>query len=128
MCCCVLGSYLSSLLIYFFFSSRRRHTKFKCDWSSDVCSSDLSRSGEEITPRFVKRNGHNARIVIKCTLHPITMMGVEVDIQYLCLAGTQHIGNRNRNVVIDTEAGSPLGPGVMQPTARVKYMQGPRIL
>src|SRR5260370_13428024 len=27
----------------FFFSSRRRHTRFKCDWSSDVCSSDLGR-------------------------------------------------------------------------------------
>src|SRR5260370_2707070 len=26
----------------FFFSSRRRHTRFKCDWSSDVCSSDLN--------------------------------------------------------------------------------------
>src|SRR5260370_2831732 len=30
-----------SYLVYFFFSSRRRHTRFKCDWSSDVCSSDL---------------------------------------------------------------------------------------
>src|SRR3989475_6622479 len=30
----------------FFFSSRRRHTRFDCDWSSDVCSSDL---GEEFT-------------------------------------------------------------------------------
>src|SRR5882762_3737240 len=28
---------------FFFFSSRRRHTRFKCDWSSDVCSSDLVR-------------------------------------------------------------------------------------
>src|SRR5256886_6906598 len=27
---------------YFFFSSRRRHTRFDCDWSSDVCSSDLA--------------------------------------------------------------------------------------
>src|SRR5260370_33521138 len=26
--------------MFFFFSSRRRHTRFKCDWSSDVCSSD----------------------------------------------------------------------------------------
>src|SRR5688572_11877604 len=26
----------------FFFSSRRRHTRFDCDWSSDVCSSDLA--------------------------------------------------------------------------------------
>src|SRR5260370_26607640 len=28
--------------VFFFFSSRRRHTRFKCDWSSDVCSSDLA--------------------------------------------------------------------------------------
>src|SRR5256886_9853643 len=29
-------------IFFFFFSSRRRHTRFDCDWSSDVCSSDLS--------------------------------------------------------------------------------------
>src|SRR2546430_8306779 len=29
------------LVFFFFFSSRRRHTRFDCDWSSDVCSSDL---------------------------------------------------------------------------------------
>src|SRR2546430_17588240 len=29
--------------LFFFFSSRRRHTRFDCDWSSDVCSSDLPR-------------------------------------------------------------------------------------
>src|SRR3989475_8059640 len=28
--------------VVFFFSSRRRHTRFDCDWSSDVCSSDLN--------------------------------------------------------------------------------------
>src|SRR5712691_13120773 len=26
---------------FFFFSSRSLHTRFDCDWSSDVCSSDL---------------------------------------------------------------------------------------
>src|SRR5260370_13463975 len=31
----------SAVRFFFFFSSRRRHTRFKCDWSSDVCSSDL---------------------------------------------------------------------------------------
>src|SRR2546430_17564719 len=31
-----------SLAMFFFFSSRRRHTRFDCDWSSDVCSSDLA--------------------------------------------------------------------------------------
>src|SRR5215211_8769661 len=29
------------LFFFFFFSSRRRHTRSLCDWSSDVCSSDL---------------------------------------------------------------------------------------
>src|SRR4030066_268032 len=29
--------------LFFFFSSKRRHTRFKCDWSSDVCSSDLAK-------------------------------------------------------------------------------------
>src|SRR2546430_159771 len=29
---------------FFFFSSRRRHTRFDCDWSSDVCSSDLQQT------------------------------------------------------------------------------------
>src|SRR5947207_5971853 len=28
-------------IIVFIFSSRRRHTSSLCDWSSDVCSSDL---------------------------------------------------------------------------------------
>src|SRR2546430_6080560 len=31
--------------VLFFFSSRRRHTRFDCDWSSDVCSSDLGGGG-----------------------------------------------------------------------------------
>src|SRR3712207_9162034 len=30
------------MFLYFFFSSRRRHTRYWRDWSSDVCSSDLS--------------------------------------------------------------------------------------
>src|SRR2546430_7697447 len=35
---------------FFFFSSRRRHTRFDCDWSSDVCSSDLTpKSGTSLS-------------------------------------------------------------------------------
>src|SRR5438034_10950333 len=34
----------------FFFSSRRRHTRSLCDWSSDVCSSDLG-IGPEVPGR-----------------------------------------------------------------------------
>src|SRR2546430_7139256 len=36
-----MSSFLCSCDIFFFFSSRRRHTRFDCDWSSDVYSSDL---------------------------------------------------------------------------------------
>src|SRR5205807_6962752 len=32
----------SIVFFFFFFSSRRRHTRLQGDWSSDVCSSDLS--------------------------------------------------------------------------------------
>src|SRR5256886_8634449 len=41
--CVVLWCSMDLCLCYFFFffSSRRRHTRFDCDWSSDVCSSDL---------------------------------------------------------------------------------------
>src|SRR2546430_8060227 len=38
---CIVSIFLE---FFFFFSSRRRHTRFDCDWSSDVCSSDLCAS------------------------------------------------------------------------------------
>src|SRR2546430_12348528 len=37
-------------VVMFFFSSRRRHTRFDCDWSSDVCSSDLTSVRREHAP------------------------------------------------------------------------------
>src|ERR1035438_3080773 len=33
---------------FFFFSSRRRHTRCLSDWSSDVCSSDLTTKGNKM--------------------------------------------------------------------------------
>src|SRR5260370_20452912 len=52
----------ASVLFLFFFSSRRRHTRFKCDWSSDVCSSDLHDTNIwqiTITPGKVKTISHD---------------------------------------------------------------------
>src|SRR6266516_3811989 len=37
--------YVNIIYYYFFFSSRRRHTRSYGDWSSDVCSSDLTSFG-----------------------------------------------------------------------------------
>src|SRR6266567_6210936 len=39
------------MVVFFFFSSRRRHTRFDCDWSSDVCSSDLPAVAEVAVAR-----------------------------------------------------------------------------
>src|SRR6266702_6850163 len=58
------------MIVFFFFSSRRRHTRWPRDWSSDVCSSDLSRNGGRAfarnhNPRQVKRigRGHGDRFL-----------------------------------------------------------------
>src|SRR3712207_3382683 len=53
------------LVFCFFFSSRRRHTIYWRDWSSDVCSSDLSDgmadAVEKISPAVVRVNGRRRR-------------------------------------------------------------------
>src|SRR5256886_4042748 len=47
---------------YFFFSSRRRHTRFDCDWSSDVCSSDLVTANSAPASTFhAKRDSSRSR-------------------------------------------------------------------
>src|SRR5260370_25628800 len=51
-------------MVCFFFSSRRRHTRFKCDWSSDVCSSDLALSTAELFTFLVTESRHNSLLVI----------------------------------------------------------------
>src|SRR5438309_12080978 len=49
---------------FFFFSSRRRHTRWNCDWSSDVCSSDLVASALPGVPHqlcqfhYLREAGH----------------------------------------------------------------------
>src|SRR5256886_10200555 len=54
----------------FFFSSRRRHTRFDCDWSSDVCSSDLAindtvSESDRITGAIAGVRAHGYDIVLK---------------------------------------------------------------
>src|SRR2546430_13276826 len=43
VCCATVSlvRHIPRLVTPVLFSSRRRHTRFDCDWSSDVCSSDL---------------------------------------------------------------------------------------
>src|SRR5256886_8967279 len=56
---------------FFFFSSRRRHTRFDCDWSSDVCSSDLA--GAAAT-EFVKVGRSQLRVAVSGTGRPLLLL------------------------------------------------------
>src|SRR5256885_12981239 len=44
----------------FFFSSRRRHTRLQGDWSSDVCSSDLTGFRHSKSPNIPSRHAISA--------------------------------------------------------------------
>src|SRR2546430_10216686 len=48
----------------FFVSSRRRHTRFDCDCSSDVCSSDLRRRVGRLGLRAIGRADHPAGLPV----------------------------------------------------------------
>src|SRR5690606_18213746 len=61
----------------FFFSSRRRHTRFSCDWSSDVFSSDLALAVAYHAPG--RRDGEPAHAV------PVRQRGVVLSMDDLQL-------------------------------------------
>src|SRR5256885_7624820 len=46
----VLSHAIYLVFFFFFFSSRRRHTRLQGDWSSDVCSSDLTWNTSQVRP------------------------------------------------------------------------------
>src|SRR6266568_5682059 len=64
---------------FFFFSSRRRHTIWNCDWSSDVCSSDLEdgRAAQREAARLVEERGPAAaaELVYLATGAPTAVVG-----------------------------------------------------
>src|SRR5690349_22084674 len=53
-------------LFFFFFSSRRRHTRSLRDWSSDVCSSDLSSLRIARTAALLAACGVGAVVLSAC--------------------------------------------------------------
>src|SRR5256886_10694885 len=52
----------AAIIRVFFFSSRRRHTRFDCDWSSDVCSSDLLQRMEDDGNAFDPKSRIESRV------------------------------------------------------------------
>src|SRR5256885_427321 len=60
----VITVYYEVSTLFFFFSSRRRHTRLQGDWSSDVCSSDLSNLelSKDFSNFFQKNNINSQKI------------------------------------------------------------------
>src|SRR5476649_2297608 len=67
-------------LFFFFFSSRRRHTRSLCDWSSDVCSSDLAPGG---VPGTGNGGGGDRDAALALLFHPVGHRGALVDLAHL---------------------------------------------
>src|SRR6266478_5050192 len=59
----------------FFFSSRRRHTRFDCDWSSDVCSSDLLH-GQSMRLSDLPDSLVRFDVVVSCTASSLPIIGL----------------------------------------------------
>src|SRR2546430_13776571 len=64
----------------FFFSSRRRHTRFDCDWSSDVCSSDLANfnTRRQLTVFYALPRGNASRPRFRAASSKKTVVGTGV--------------------------------------------------
>src|SRR5947207_9949288 len=70
-----------TIFFFFFFSSRRRHTRSLCDWSSDVCSSDLKpavRVG--LVGKYVKSPDAYISIV-EALRHAGLLHGVDIELR-----------------------------------------------
>src|SRR4029434_4291262 len=107
------------------FSSRRRHTRFKCDWSSDVCSSDLiCAPAEAMDYHYKNAMGdecifvHHGAGTVSTTFGTLkfhakdyilipkgVIYGVDFD-----KPAASRTGEPNRFIVIETANGSHIGP------------------
>src|SRR2546430_13126500 len=90
----------------FFFSSRRRHTRFDCDWSSDVCSSDLvvgSVEDRDLLEQAFQDPSILDRPVGAAMGPPLPTVGVGEPIE-LAVRRTEQTG-----AVVVLDAGHPIG-------------------
>src|SRR5689334_25431025 len=80
------------VFFFFFFSSRRRHTRWNCDWSSDVYSSDLFALGVVLLGigvplLWVFIASKLSDTFLKVPLLPLVVMVAGLFVTYMVLAG-----------------------------------------
>src|SRR2546430_7504873 len=107
------------MVLSFFFSSRRRHTRFDCDWSSDVCSSDLVKQvkADDLKDQLAMQGRSWLPFARKPYLNPFDL---EIDSQRVENYYHQH-GYFDVRVV--ERKSTPYKPGAVDVTLRVE--EGP---
>src|SRR2546427_4928941 len=79
---------------FFFFSSRRRHTRFDCDWSSDVCSSDLA-GGGALLERHLREAAQLAAVQALGAAFAQDVDGAHADAQMLVHALAEEVDRKS---------------------------------
>src|SRR5689334_24270964 len=92
------------LLSVFFFSSRRRHTRWNCDWSSDVCSSDLNvKPTLEVKSRRV--GGATYQVPVEVSAKRATTLGLRWLVNYSRARREKTMVERLMNELLDASNG-----------------------
>src|SRR4051812_50139405 len=104
----------------FFFSSRRRHTRLTCDWSSDVCSSDLPSRATAILRSSVSESA--AFLIKVATQDSDTELRKMAVARLGEIAGEQALGTRSEERRVGKECRSrwtaaPLKTKLLSPAA-----------
>src|SRR5438034_5410520 len=90
------------MFFFFFFSSRRRHTRSLCDWSSDVCSSDLMGDDTPIPP--LARIPPGLYAYLRQRFAQVTNPAIDPLRETLVMTLRMHIGRRG-SLLADRPAG-----------------------
>src|SRR2546430_12457106 len=101
-----------------FFSSRRRHTKFDCDWSSDVCSSDLS----ALTNLAGSPPGNPTIYPISVPTGSAASNRYNVNLPVTSAAGTIALGILGNNFIVDLELSAA------QAETQANIISSPRVI
>src|SRR6266498_2559991 len=130
---------MGKIYILFFFSSRRRHTRCGRDWSSDVCSSDLARTGRPLVifksamtldGKVASRTGDSQWISGEASRARAHRWRAESDAVAVGIgtalvddprltARIEGVASQPRHVVFDSEARLPLDSKLVQGVAEV---------
>src|SRR5689334_15289637 len=108
---------------FFFFSSRRRHTRWNCDWSSDVCSSDLLDGLDRLD--WLRPDGKSQVSVEYEGDRPVAVRTVVVSTQHAERNGSRQLAHRTIKEAVIEEVIQPVLESAGLEPHRTKFLINP---